>query len=393
MVQGAQKWALLPPIFARLSYTISMAILSRLEVTVSKRYPRLYAFSLAHITSIAFVLGFVWDNLTLTSIDSFYDNIVLFSYLLIASGSIFLINIASTGRVTRMSRWLAPLAQFAFGGLFSSYIVYFSRTGVWFSSWPFLLALVGLVIGNEVFKSRYQSFIFQTGVWFVAVFLFLIFYLPVITGAMGTVMFAISGIIALVLTGLYIYVVYRAVPVRVMYALKPLLGIIAGAYLILNALYFFNIIPPLPHSLTFLSASHSVSDPADGNYQVTFEPLQHGWRRLIPFMGARETVHLTAAEPVYVMSSVFAPARLQTPIYHRYEWYNTTRDEWQFMGRVGFPIAGGRDEGYRGYSYKDAPLAGRWRVSVETERGAIIGRISFRIEEVEAPVSLQSELR
>lgn len=368
-----------------------MNVLNRFASWFSGKHPRAAAFIEMHATSLAFLFGFVWDNLTLSRVDAFYDNLVLFSYLIIAAGSIFLINIASQGRLTKLSRWLPPLAQFAFGGLFSSYIVYFSRTGVWWQSWPFLLMLVALVVGNELFKTRYQSFIFQTSILFVAVFSFLIFYLPVLTGMMGTIMFMLSGLLAAALTGGYVYAVYKTAPVRATQAARPLMGIVGGIFVTFHLLYFINAIPPLPLSLTDVGVYHSV-EKVSGGYAVTFEPKEEAWwRKLIPF--AHHTIHVLPGEPVYAFTSVFAPTRLSTPIYHKWERYDERNGEWQFMGRIGFPISGGRNEGYRGYSYKDVPPPGDWRLSVETERGALIGRIRFTIAlEADAP-ELQTDIR
>ena len=46
-------------------------------------------------------------------------------------------------------------------------------------------------------------------------------------------------------------------------------------------------------------------------------------------------------------------------------------------------IAGGRDKGYRGYTFKQRVMPGEWRVDVETAEGRVIGRVSFRVEEPE----------
>jgi len=48
--------------------------------------------------------------------------------------------------------------------------------------------------------------------------------------------------------------------------------------------------------------------------------------------------------------------------------------------RIGFPISGGRDDGYRGFTVKQRVTPGDWRVDVETDDGRILGRVSFRVE-------------
>ncbi|MDO8590949.1 MAG: DUF2914 domain-containing protein, partial [bacterium] len=54
---------------------------------------------------------------------------------------------------------------------------------------------------------------------------------------------------------------------------------------------------------------------------------------------------------------------------------------------IQFPIVGGRDEGFRGYSIKSSVFPGRWRVDVETAEKNLIGRVEFTVENVSKPVS------
>ncbi|HEY7532205.1 MAG TPA: DUF2914 domain-containing protein, partial [Nitrospiraceae bacterium] len=53
--------------------------------------------------------------------------------------------------------------------------------------------------------------------------------------------------------------------------------------------------------------------------------------------------------------------------------------------RIPIKISGGREGGYRAYTFKQRLDSGDWRVDVETEDGRIIGRVSVRVEEREDP--------
>ena len=76
------------------------------------------------------------------------------------------------------------------------------------------------------------------------------------------------------------------------------------------------------------------------------------------------------------------PTSLSAPIFHTWERYDSQAGKWLTMSRISFPINGGRDEGYRGFTVsKVSP--GKWRCDVETSSGALIGRISFNV--VESP--------
>lgn len=83
---------------------------------------------------------------------------------------------------------------------------------------------------------------------------------------------------------------------------------------------------------------------------------------------------------LYVFSAVFAPADLDVVIAHDWSYYDETSGRWVDRGRPTFPIEGGRDAGYRGFSFNSGIEAGRWRVDIETERGQILGRVRFGVE-------------
>lgn len=60
---------------------------------------------------------------------------------------------------------------------------------------------------------------------------------------------------------------------------------------------------------------------------------------------------------------------------------------------VAFTLSGGRSGGYRGYSEKDNPEPGKWRVTIETVEGQTIGRLNFKIENVSASPPLYTNLK
>ncbi len=83
---------------------------------------------------------------------------------------------------------------------------------------------------------------------------------------------------------------------------------------------------------------------------------------------------------------MFAPAKFSTTILHEWELYDEKTASWVKTATFGFPITGGRDGGYRGYSLRDSVESGEWRVNVKTGNGLIIGRVAFTVEDAPAPV-------
>ena len=64
---------------------------------------------------------------------------------------------------------------------------------------------------------------------------------------------------------------------------------------------------------------------------------------------------------------------------HHWQWKNEQSGEWETSDKIEFQITGGRDGGYRGYTYKTNILEGKWKVDVTTNDDMILGRINFTV--------------
>jgi hypothetical protein len=158
--------------------------------------------------------------------------------------------------------------------------------------------------------------------------------------------------------------------------LRSIVFTVGMIYLSLNFLYFTNIIPPIPLSLKDVGIYHSVVKFGDGTYRLTYEKPK--WWQL--YKKSDNTFHYEEGDNVFCFASVFAPTRLATDIYHHWERYNDETSKWEEHGRFSYAIEGGSDRGYRGYTLVRNYAVGKWRCTVETERGQVIGRETFTIE-------------
>ncbi len=362
------------------------------EYFTKEKIIELYERYERQVTSAGFVFGFVMDNLTLRRIDLLIENIVLITYVAVAGASIVIYNLWEYGRLRGrvadvVAPWLPLVMQIAFGALFSGYVVFYSRSGSLVASWPFLFLLAFLLVGNEFFRKRYQQLVFQISIFYIAIFTFTIFFLPVVFRTLGPVVFIASGLLSLALIAGFLYVFMHAMPARMQQYRRLLAASIGGIYAAINILYFTNVIPPIPLSLKDAGAYHSVTRVADG-YSAMGEDAP--W---YAFLRPYEIVHTTGEESIYFYSAVFAPTRLSTVIVHEWQYFDERAKRWTTRSRISFPIVGGRDGGYRGYTLKTAPEPGRWRVNVETNRGQLLGRQTFRVERVaETPVLVEKIL-
>lgn len=343
------------------------------------------------LSPAALFAGFVIDSLTLRRIDLLYGNVVLFTYLIVAGAGIALVqlykNEVITGRlIDSVAFALPPIIQFAFGGLFSGYFIFYSRSAAIATSWLFMLVLLSLLVGNEFFRKRYTRFVFQVSIFYTALFSFAIFFVPVVAKTMGALMFILSGLLGLAAIGAFIIFLKKMMPDELRRDKRSLLISIGSIYLAMNALYFANIIPPIPLALKDVGVYHSVERIPSGGYAVVAEKRK--WHEVSRWFV--DVFHYIPGEPIYVYSAVFAPTRLDARIIHRWEYYDAGEREWVTANEVQYPIVGGRDGGYRGFSFKENVFPGLWRVDVVTERGQLIGRIKFVVTDAPAISEMQS---
>jgi len=337
----------------------------------------------------------VWDNITFQRIDLLYENAMLVWNLFAAAVLIVTFNAYEAGRLRwRFAHKVVPFfplfLQFAFGGLFSAFLLFYTRSGSWGVSWPFLIILVALFFGNEFFKKRYQRFVFQMSTYFIALFFYLVFLLPVITGNMGALMFLASGALALAVVICILLLFRYAIPGRVAQSKNALTISIGSIYVLANILYFTNVIPPIPLALKEGGLYHSIEKTNEQGYlyQVTFEPAP--WYEF--FADTSDTFHWQKGASIYSYSAVFAPTRIQTSIFHRWMFYDETKGDWVEQSRIELFILGGRDGGYRGYTFKQTIYPGKWRVDVITDRGQVLDRRTFTVVEAVPPI-LRTGLR
>jgi len=342
----------------------------------------------------ALLWGFIFDNLTLTRIDQFYDNMVLFSYLIIAGIGITILQLHRNEVFERpfldkIAPWLPLFIQFAFGGLFSGYFVFYSRSASFAASWFFMLVLLGLLVGNEFFRKHYTRFTFQISIYYLAIFSFTIFFIPVIVGKIGAWIFLLSGAISLVAIYIFLYFFFRVIPEEVVRSARFLIMSIFGIYLAVNFLYFKNVIPPIPLSMKDIGIYHLVEKTNTGDYLVVSE--NKNWINITEWFNKK--IHIKQGDPLYVYSAVFAPTDINTELIYIWQYYNEDTDKWITSSEIPVSIIGGRGEGYRSFSMKENLFGGKWRVGVVTPRGQLIGRVSFTIMVSDGVYVLQSKIQ
>jgi Protein of unknown function (DUF2914) len=353
---------------------------------------RLRKWVQVHISTIAFVLGFVGDTLTLKRIDLWYENTVFLVYLTCALVGILLMHGIDTKRwaapwLARTRAWLPIMVQIPLGGLFSGFIIFYTKSASLTTSWPFVVLLITLFIGNEFLRKRYELLVFQLSIFYIALLTYLVLITPTVLGTIGIATFLLAGLLSLFCIVLIIRMVVQWFPDVYKRSARTLFFSIGGIYLGFNLLYFSNAIPPVPLAVKDIGMYHSVVR-AGGGYQVVYEaPKEYEfWRN------TSSVYHRTPREAAYCFSSVFAPTRLRAKIYHSWQRLDDAGD-WVRESRIPFSIEGGRDGGYRGYTIKQNITSGEWKCVVETEEGHVVGETRFVVVDTTDPVGRVTGVR
>jgi hypothetical protein len=281
------------------------------------------------------------------------------------------------GRIGNLSRSYAPLlVQFSFGGLLSGMLIFYGRSGSWSQAWPFMLIILLAIYGNETIRDRTSRLIYNLSILFVGLFSYTVLVIPVFTGLMGPWIFVGSGLLALFIMYWFVQVLYKVVPRFITLHMRSIVFSLGAIFISFNFLYFANIIPPIPLSLKDVGIYHSVVRFENGDYQLKYEE----GRWFEPFKNSDDTYHAVSGDNIFCFAQVFAPTKLKTDIYHSWEYYDETLEAWVEHARMSYGIAGGRDQGFRGYTFVQNYTDGKWRCSVETGRGQILGREVFTID-------------
>ena len=341
---------------------------------------RLYHRYEAIAPPLLFLGGVTWDALTLQRVGALLDNVVLGIYLLVLGGFIVLTLLDRHDRplppsLQALSTWSIGAIQFLAGGLFSAYVIYYTRSASLTTASLFLLVLVGLLVANEWIWSRHQSGYLLIGLYFLAVFCYLTFLLPVVLGTMGFWVFLTSGVVSAgAVTGLLLFLRLKGV----FAGLRSFVGALCVIGLLFGGLVTFYVqhwIPPVPLALQHIGVYHDVDQRGDA-----FLLRQERTGRASFWAESGDNpFHYAPGDTVHCFTAIYAPTALQTQVAHRWQRYVPSRDAWVETDRIGYRLVGGRRSGYRGVTYKQHVSPGRWRVTVETAAGRPIGRAHFEV--------------
>ncbi len=268
-----------------------MTRINRLKV-LYKRYEGL-------LIPLALLFGFLTDILTFRLIEFTTSMFFLFGHFLFAGTNIVAVNYFKENnpqtKITSYWKLFAPLfIQFSFGNLFSGFLIFYFQSGSFFASWPFLFVVTGLLIGNEIARRHDVGPAIQIGAYFFALFAYFNLALPFLLKRLNLSIFIASGLISLVVIFVFIYCLSRYIKL-IKEDQKTLKITIAVIFLLMNFLYFSNLIPPIPLTIRDVGVYYSIQRVND-NYRVVAEECQN-WDNCF---FTREKIHISSSrQPIY----------------------------------------------------------------------------------------------
>jgi len=331
------------------------------------------------VAPAALIIGFVLDTITLNRIDQVFDQLILLVHLLIVSTTIVLLyrwyQLGDTSGVS--DKWasrLYTLMAFSVGGIYSGLVIFYGRSGALLNSWPLLVILVVFLFGSEFAKKYFKVLSIQLIAFAAALYLYLIILLPLLFNDMGTNLFILSSFVWLTVSLGYVFLLARRGSHSFRGLLKKKGWLFIMILLLVQVSYFSKVLPPVPLSLKFDAVYHRVV--REGNiYRAEYEP--NPWWQ---FWDKRNnTLTHRSGQPAYVFTSVFAPNKFRTNIFH--EWQYKKDGKWITTDRIRMTIVGGSDGGYRGYSFKTNFVDNVYRVRTITEDERVIGVTFVRLKE------------
>jgi hypothetical protein len=349
------------------------------------------------LTSVSFLFGFV-DQLIRFGYFPLRIELLMFEiYLAFAALCTILAHVTADrdggtgikGKVIRATAVLAPLlAQLTIGGLLAGFVVFYSKSASLLVSWPFILLLLIIVIGNEILRGYREHLVFQTVLFYFSLYALLIFALQVYTHTIGQKVFLQSTAASLGIFALFLGLLAAIEWSRLKKVLVPILASTTVLTALIVGAYVTRLIPPIPLIMRQGGIYQQVQREGSG-YTVRGEALRHRFALLEDVDPRSRIIHHLPGTPLYAFSAVYAPSAFSTSVVHVWQ-KRDMRGHWQTEATIAFSLSGGREQGYRGYSLKNDPEPGEWRILVQTLSGQTIGTIRFTLVNVEALPEMES---
>jgi hypothetical protein len=211
----------------------------------------------------------------------------------------------------------------------------------------------------------------KTGLYAICLFSFFSIIFPLIFGFIGIVPFLFSVVATLGALLLQLKILRRAITdtkILVHALFTPVVSVVG----VFALFYFLGLIPPVPLSAREQGVYHAV-EKRDGKFILSTEKTKTSF---LPTW--KNTFIARPGDKIYFYSQIYSPARISDEVV--VHWYKEdARGNWATQDKVPVTIKGGREEGFRVYTYKSNFEPGKWKIEMETSTGVEISRLYFDV--------------
>lgn len=265
--------------------------------------------------------------------------------------------------------------HFCLGTLLNVYSLFYIKSASLFSSIIFLLLMIVMIFLNELpFVKKSEKVNLKVGLYSICLFSFFSIVYPLIFGFIGLIPFCFSvlstiGILLVQLKMLKNLVTEPGVLFNAIFA--PVVTVV----IIFTTFFFLGLIPPVPLSVKEQGVYHKL-EKRDSHYYLYAEMDDNSFWNF-----GKTTFHAEPNDKIYFYSQIFSPGRISDKVIVHWFRKNNMGD-WENMDQVPVAVKGGREEGFRAFTFKSNFDAGEWKILVETSSGAEISRLYFDVVKV-----------
>lgn len=331
----------------------------------------------AACTAGLFIAGFLFDTLIVGRIDSLHNIIHQAAYLSLCAYFTGLELRERHGaftppeRLKSAWRYHAGATHFMLGTLLNIYTLFYFKSASMGVSFVFLLLLAALLAINELKPFESSGTLLRMSLFSLCLVSYFTYLIPTLLGRIGALPFLGSLAAAAACVAALAWRLGARLPDQREDVRRHVVMPFAAVAVLFAVLYFTKLIPPVPLSLSEIGIYHEVRREGDRFALTSTRPRWKFWQRGDQDFLARP------GDAIYCWVSVFSPTRFKERLEVR--WRFREEGGWGEPDAIPLPITGGRDEGWRGYTFKARHKPGRWRVEVVTSDGRELGRVHLTV--------------
>ncbi len=353
---------------------------------LKSKFSELYTKHEAQLMIAFFVGGFLFDLITLSDPDDLFAIFQQVAYLTII-GMILYYDVLNSfqkiqipKKLTKVWEYRQLVVHFLFGSLLSLYSIFYFKSSSLLSSFVFIIIIGAILIANEMSRVQSAGHWLKFGMFILCLNAFFSMLYPTILGFIGLIPFALAVLSTI---GCAYFLFKKILPreIEKVFIQKQLfmpMVVVQSAFILF---YFAGWIPPVPLSAKYMGIYHNV-EKKDGKYLLYHQkPVWKFWQN------GDQTFEAQFGDNIYFFTNIYSPARFSDQVNIRW-MHDDPIQGWTTWDLIPMTISGGREDGFRGFTYKSKYQPGDWRVQIETTDGREIGRIYFSVNTEE-----QSEQR